>query len=418
MKKIIAAVLSAVVLVGLYFLLSALFPMEKPYKLTAPVEVALNGYTLSWSYDKAADGYVVTVDGQQRRTATNSINLKYSDNGKSACVRAVSESEKIEDSDNSEPFTIMYSEYTEKYFDFVIYRIDKIDYYKKEFIYNGGLISVASPDVSFSGYVFNGWFTYENGVKKPLTQSVVSDSSLILYGDISAVNYKITYAAEGFIIPEESPKTYNVENYTDVLKVTAQSKGYKINGWFSDKEKTRLFGGSGNPPVGDVTLYPNVVLINDGLSFEKTERGYMVSEVHGESGVINVPAEYKGEKVVGVKSKAFFYSSDGTDAAYKSNITKIVFWSENLTLQQNSIGCLPLLNEVIFYGDVEAEKGSIVLLDFEEQAVQIRFIGKPVVESGFVKAALGYLSEGRAEVFVKNEYCFIIPKGEYSIKII
>lgn len=73
-------------------------------KLDVPTGVALNGNILSWTAVENADGYIVTINGQEKDVVTtNSIDLtSYADVDYSATVKAVSNSRYFLQSENSE----------------------------------------------------------------------------------------------------------------------------------------------------------------------------------------------------------------------------------------------------------------------------------------------------------------------------
>ena len=408
MKKFIVAALCAVCLIGLYFALSALCPLGSGEKMPVPVGITLRKFTLQWNYVAAADEYGILVEGEseERISKTNKIYLRYSDDGKTVRIRAISSDGKTESSDYSAPFEINFADNIEE---IVTYVIEKTDYSRTEFIYNG-VVKVFSPDLSARGYEFSYWYKISGGEEIPVLNDISSNERTVLYGKVVPVNYKLNMVAGDFPLPANAMTEYNVENYLDIFKIKGRKDGYEIKEWFLDMGLTIPLD-KNKPTTGELTIYPRISLINEELYFD--DNGF-VSGFEGSEKSVFVPGEYNGKSVVKVKSKAFWLSVADDGAISGGNPSNIVFYSDNISVEKNGIGYAGENGSIIFEGNVTLCGGAIRIPDEEDGKLSIVIKGDFNLESGFVSGMLGEYKTS-VTIYVSSDKVSLVPVGNYTV---
>lgn len=409
MKKFVIAALSAVCLIGLYFALSALFPLGSGEKMPVPVGITLKKFTLQWNYVASADEYGILVDGEseERISKTNKIFLRYSDDGKTVRIRAISTGGKTESSDYSAPFEINFADNIEET---VTYVIEKTDYSRTEFIYNG-VVEIFSPDLSARGYDFSYWYKMNDGEEVPVLNNISSNERTVLYGKVVPVDYKLNIKTNGFPLPVNPMTTYNVENYFDIFKMNFRMDGYEIKDWFIDKGLTIPLD-KNKPTTGELTIYPRISLINEGLRFD--EKGCL-SGFSGKEKNVYVPREYNGKSVFKVNEKAFWLSVADDGEISGGNPSNIVFYSENIYVEKNGIGYAGENGSIVFEGNASLCCDAIRIPDEEEGNLSIVFKGSFDLENGFVSGMLGKEYKTFVTIYVASDKVSLVPSGNYTV---
>jgi len=391
-KKILLVSLCAVCLVGLFFALRAIFPL-KTVKLDPPNKIYLKDYALSWETVDRAQGYRVDVGGEIIFTTDAGINLKFADNGKTVRISAVGDGDRWLDSDFGTPFTVEYAEDIESRVPFVYRKliVGGVTVREEKEFYYGTPISAAPADYTDIGYNFEYWYTYEDDRSVIVEQDFLNEDGAVLYAHATPIVYTVSYVADGFDLPEDAPYEYTVDVMWRVASVTAKRGGYRIVGWYTDEERTKLLNEYTTRP-DNFTLYARVELSSPGLVFEECDGGYAVADYTGTGNAVEIPATYNGLPVLTVKEGAL----------RKNGVEEIVFYGD-VTLEGGAIDSTGDLKSIRFFGSVAAEENAIrIMLSTEELRIEI--YGKPSINEAFIAGYLGVLNADEVTVFVKEQY--------------
>lgn len=409
MKKLVIALLSAAALVGLYFLLSALFPLESRGKLDTPDGLTIKKFTLQWNYNSSADEYGILVEGEteERISQTNRIFLRYDDREKTVRVRAISKNNRMQTSDYSPPLEAIFSDNIKE---IVTYKIPALHYERTEFIYNG-VVKAYTPDLTDRGYNFCYWYKISGGETIPVLDNISAQDTVVLYAKLLPITYKLNIDCGNFPLPANAKTEYTVEDYFDIFNMNSRSKGYEIKGWYADKER-RIPLDKNTPCIGDLTIYPLISLINEGLNFDAT--GSLTGFTGNESQAF-IPDEYNGMKVTSVQGKAFWVKQAADGQVIVNNLSSIIFYSESITLKKNAIGCSEKLNKIVFEGNAFLKKGAIKIPDEQTNEIEIIFKGNIALEDDFISGLLGDY-KANVTVYVLPEKILSVPRGKYNVK--
>jgi hypothetical protein len=161
-----------------------------------------------------------------------------------------------------------------------------------------------------------------------------------------------------------------------------------------------------NVPKADLTLYPRITLVNEGLSFEKSDGGCYVNGFAGLEKELHVPVEVNGECVLGLKDGAVIghVADDQSSSEVAPNVERIVFHGD-ATVEGNAVGGCLYLNEVVFMGDANLSEGAF-MFSTAHLASRVRFVfyGKPTLNVAFFAYYLGISGNVSFEICVKTEY--------------
>lgn len=185
------------------------------------------------------------------------------------------------------------------------------------------------PEATREGYIFDGWYTAQNGGSKITSDTIVPATNAMsqyLYAHWILQEYHLLYQLNGGENSAKNPEIYTVETDTVTLDSPIR-KGYTFAGWYDDalfqNPVTTIEKGS----VGDKTLYAKwdansysiTYKLNNGKNDKKNPTSFTIST----ETITLKPASRKGYTFVG------WYS----DKSYKNKVTKIKKGSvENITL--------------------------------------------------------------------------------------
>lgn len=398
-RKLIFALVGLVVLVGFYFAIKAVVPARQ-VTLDVPTNVYVSGYTLHWSAVENASGYEVVVDGETRIAEENKIYLKFADERKQVAIRAKGDGERRLDSEFCKPVKIFFSEDIESTASFVRYHtgISECDY--TEFNYSDMPIPLPVVDYPSFGYELLYWYATIGGERIVIDGNFYVEDTVDLYAKIEAIDYSVQYVLDGFPVEQELPQSYNVKNFYKIKGVTAQSEGYRISDWYLDKERTTLLSAK-EVCIGNLTLYPRISLINEGIVFEECAGGYAVKDVYGSYETLHIPKTYNNLPVTRVLDGALAVSFDGDDLL---NYKSLVFYGD-ITLEENTIGFCSGLTSCIFYGNAVIPKDTFTFAEEGlDRVLQITIHGTPNVAEGFYNVALGGSTDVSVIISVKEAF--------------
>lgn len=408
-KKFIIITLSVLLLVGLYLVLRQVVPFNST-KLQPPNIVSLNSYTLTWDTVEGAVGYEVDVDGEKINAKKTTLNLKYSHNGKSVKIRALGDGISCVNSDFSKPITVIFEESMLERADYVNYVVTDAGFTVKEFNYYNEFIDVSSIDLSQYGLNFLGWYRIIDENVIPVKENFVASGTINLYAETEYIVYNVAYEFGDFTVSSNLPTTYTVKTVGSLLSPTSSKDGYKIVGWCLDEKGENLLS-KNDLIIGDLTLYPRISLINEGLSFEKCDGGYAVKSYVGEDKVLHVPKKYLGENVVKVLPNAITgfteetsnntSAFDGTNAPF---IEEIIFYGE-ISLSRESITACLNLKRCEFLSSVNIEEKAFMFAKSHyENSMEFVFKDEVNLHQNFFAFYLDLAPDVEFKIFVKSEY--------------
>ena len=398
-KKLILILLLLVALVGLYFAFRALIPI-KGAKLNTPSDIHLDGYKLLWSEIDNAFGYEVEIDGEIRNTGSAELYLKYSDNRKQVRVRALGDGERTLTSDFSEYVTIYFRDDIDRTVPFVYYNVNLLGQSYKEFLYKNIPCEPPTPDYSSLGYEFVCWHRKIDGLDTVVTAAFYSEDSVALTAEITPIKYTVNFVIEDFPAPKDLPTEFTVLTFKGLRSLTAELDGYCISDWYVGKAGGALLSSFENY-FANLTLYPRISLISEGLAFTECEGGYAVSGGVGSYETLHIPAVYNGKPVVKVLKNALEHSSVSGEAF---SYNRIVFYGDIL-LEEQAFGVAPGLTECIFYGDVKLREAIFVLgQEGAERTLSIIIHGTPEISLNLYTTLLGMGTNVKIIISVAEEF--------------
>ena len=395
-RKFAVAILFAAVAVAFYFALRLLIPGDhENNKLAIPSEVRISSYTLIWETVRSADRYEVEIDGCVRTSLTDKMDLKYSDAGKPARVRALGKG--YSPSDYTEAFVISFSQETlnNKVVTYALPREDELlemtGVLTREFNYDGTPISVDAADLSAYGYNFNFWYSFIGGVKEARTMPFVHGGSITLFADCTPIDYKVEYVCDEMELPKDLPETVNADTFAALQGIEVSSRGYRVSGWRVGSATGAYLSETEFFPH-DITLYAEVSLCCEGLVFAECEGGYALEGYFGENETVEIPSSYRGRKVVKVRKNAL------------EGVRRVMFYGD-IYLESDAIGNCPFLEEVVFYGAAEGAEGSVRWLCGVLGAVTSAcFYGQIPKETAFIAGYLDFSPKGGVQISVRQEF--------------
>ncbi|MCR5684337.1 MAG: InlB B-repeat-containing protein, partial [Lachnospiraceae bacterium] len=127
------------------------------------------------------------------------------------------------------------------------------------------------PEVSKTGYEFNGWSTDEAGAQKSTNYKITASQTgdITLYANFTAKTYSVTYEKISETEASALPKAYTYEKEQIIPEVTRT--GYVFNGWSTDEAGAQKLTGNKIPETqtGDITLYANFTAKTYSITYEK-----------------------------------------------------------------------------------------------------------------------------------------------------
>lgn len=166
--------------------------------------------------------------------------------------------------------------------------------------------TITLPNVTKTGYTFDGWFTDSDFTTQVTEIALGSTGDLVLYAKFTVSTYVVTFDTEfECVVTFDSNGGTEVETQTlsigDSLVVPAEptKTGYIFRGWFTDEECTEYYNFTGDI-TSSLTLYAGWE--------DKTGFYYYVSM---SSPVKLVPSEHS------TKNDSYYLSLSGTNTGYR-----------------------------------------------------------------------------------------------------
>ena len=222
--------------------------------------------------------------------------------------------------------------------DGVINNEDNISQYTAETKFN-----FIAPTVTKKGYAFTGWYVKGTDTK---IEALNADGSyfgaLTLEARITIIEYKITYATEGVVMPDGAIYSYTVEDASTSYALPELSMyGYNFGGWFTSHPYDGLWENAISEIVidtenpSDITVYAKFTLAQYNITYVYGELvdNYVVTNNNPTYYDILNPVEFGNAYAGEYSAIAWYKNPEKTDrikttAGLTGDITVYVRWVE------------------------------------------------------------------------------------------
>lgn len=146
---------------------------------------------------------------------------------------------KVESLENVSKNLVLTAYYDANEYTITLHYYEKNDEYKKV-KYNGTVPNL--PNVTKNGYRFLGWYD-KDGVKFTKTKYDILGDTDLWYRLSDPIVYSINYHLDGGTNPDDVPKSFTIENQSELQLPLPTRDGYTFDGWFDGNTKVENLRG-------------------------------------------------------------------------------------------------------------------------------------------------------------------------------